>query len=163
MCYNLFTEDAMKSYKFKLSKLILIFLIAALVAAVGGICLTIYRIDKYGFSTVLLGIQHVVILLACVLLIVILVSILIRSVYQITDKEVVLWFGIIKSSYKISEMESIHLFTKTNKLVIYFKNDRYTVIVVKPEWYNEFTKELLSKNDKIRYDVSTRDGTDDIG
>ena len=35
------------------------------------------------------------------------------------------------------------------------------MIVVKPEWYNDFIKELLSKNSKIRYDVSTTDGTED--
>lgn len=150
----------MKTYKFKLSGIALIFLIAALCASAGGIALTVYRIGKYGFSTVLLGIQHVVILAACGLLIVLLVSILIRSVYTITDKEIVLWFGIIKSTYKIADIESVHLFTKTNKLVLYFKNERYTVIVVKPEWYNEFTKEILAKNDRIRYDVSVTDGSD---
>lgn len=157
------TGTAMKSYKFKFSKLIFVLMIAGIVLAAGGIALTVFRIIRAGFATVSLGITHVLVLLVCALLLVILPSILIRSAYQITDKELILWFGIIKSSYKISEMESIHLFTKTNKLVIYFKNDRYTVIVVKPEWYNEFTKELLSKNDKIRYDVSTTDGTDDIG
>ena len=151
----------MKTYKFRLSKLVLALLIAALVASFGGIGFTAYRIYRLGFSTVLLGIQHVVILIACVLLIVILVSILIRSCYKITDKEVLLWFGIIKSAYKIADIESVHLFTKTNKLVLYFKNERYTVIVVKPEWYNDFIKELLSKNSKIRYDVSTTDGTED--
>lgn len=151
----------MKTYKFRLSKLVLALLIAALAASFGGIGFTAYRIYRLGFSTVLLGIQHVVILIACVLLIVILVSILIRSCYKITDKEVLLWFGIIKSAYKIADIESVHLFTKTNKLVLYFKNERYTVIVVKPEWYNDFIKELLSKNSKIRYDVSTTDGTED--
>lgn len=151
----------MKTYKFRLSKLVLALLIAALVASFGGIGFTAYRIYRLGFSTVLFGIQHVVILIACVLLIVILVSILIRSCYKITDKEVLLWFGIIKSAYKIADIESVHLFTKTNKLVLYFKNERYTVIVVKPEWYNDFIKELLSKNSKIRYDVSTTDGTED--
>ena len=150
----------MKTYKFRLSKLVLALLIAALVASFGGIGFTAYRIYRLGFSTVLLGIQHVVILIACVLLIVILVSILIRSCYKITDKEVLLWFGIIKSTYKIADIESVHLFTKTNKLVLYFKNERYTVIVVKPEWYNEFTKEILAKNDRIRYDVSVTDGSD---
>lgn len=152
----------MKSYKFRFSKLIFILAIAAIaVAAVGGIGWTVYRMINIGFQTVTLGIQYVVLLLVSVLIIVLLTSILIRSSYKITDKEVVLWFGFIKSSYKIADIESVHLFTKTNKLVLYFKNERYTVIVVKPEWYNEFIKELLSKNDKIRYDVSTSDGTDD--
>ena len=140
------------------SRLIIILSVAAiLVAAGGGIGWTIYRIVDIGFQTVLLGIQYVVLLLVSALIIVVFVSLLIRSCYKITDKEIVLWFGIIKSSYKIAEIESVHLFTKTNKLVVYFKNERYTVIVVKPEWNNEFIKDLLSKNEKIRYDVSTTD------
>lgn len=152
----------MKTYKFRFSKPILILsILAILVAAGGGIGWTVYRMIHIGFQTVLLGIQYVVLLLVSALVIVIFVSLLIRSFYAVTDKEIVLWFGIIKSSYKIADIESVHLFTKTNKLVIYFKNDKYTVIVVKPEWYNEFTKELLSKNENIRYDVSTSDGTDD--
>ena len=84
-------------------------------------------------------------------------ALLIRSVYKVTDSEIVLWFGIVKSVYKIKDIESIHLFTKTNKLVLYFKDGKYTVIVVKPEWYNDFTKDILAKNDKIRYDVSISD------
>ena len=84
-------------------------------------------------------------------------TVYIRSVYKITDTQIILWFGIVKQTFKIADIESVHLFTKTNKLVIYFKDDKYTVIVVKPEWYNEFTKEILARNDKIRYDVSTTD------
>lgn len=151
----------MNNYKFKFSKpILLLSVLAILVAAGGGIGWTVYRMVNIGFQTVLLGIQYVVILLVSVLIIVIFSALLIRSYYKITDKEIVLWFGIIKSTCKIADIESIHLFTKTNKLVLYFKNERYTVIVVKPEWYNQFTKDILSKNGKIRYDVSTTDGTE---
>ena len=147
----------MKSYKFKFSKLALVLIILALVAALGGIAYTIYRIYLYGFSTPMLIIQHVVVLLVALLVIVIFSSLLIRSVYKITDTEIVLWFGIVKQTFKIADIESVHLFTKTNKLVLYFKDEKYTVIVVKPDWYNEFTKEIIARNDKIRYDVSTTD------
>lgn len=147
----------MRTYKFKLSKTVFALCILAILVAIAGIIYTAYRIGKYGFSEPALIIQHIVILLFAALAIVIFLSILIRSVYKVSDKEIILWFGIIKSSYKIGDIESIHLFTKTNKLVIYFKDEKYTVIVVKPEWYNEFTKDILSKNDSIRYDVSTTD------
>ena len=102
-------------------------------------------------------IQHVAVLIVAALAIVIFVSLLIRSVYKITDTQIILWFGIVKQTFKIADIESVHLFTKTNKLVIYFKDEKYTVIVVKPERYNEFTKDILARNEKIRYDVSTTD------
>lgn len=108
-----------------------------------------------GFENANTLIQHIVIIVASLLAITIFSSILLRSTYKLTDSELILWFGFIKSSYKLQDMESIHLFTKSNKLVIYFKDEHYTVIVVKPEWFNEFTKDICSRNPKIRYDVST--------
>ena len=147
----------MKTYKFKFSKPTFIICIIAILAAFAGIGYTIYRIYMYGFSSPLLIIQHVVVLIAALLVILIFLALLVHSVYKITDKEIILWFGIVKQVFKIEDIESIHLFTKTNKLVLYFKNEKYTVIVVKPEWYNEFNKEILARNDKIRYDVSTTD------
>ena len=147
----------MKSYKFRFSKLVLVLIGLAIAAALAAVAYTVYRIYLYGFSSPLLVIQHVAVLIVAALAIVIFVSLLIRSVYKITDTQIILWFGIVKQTFKIADIESVHLFTKTNKLVIYFKDDKYTVIVVKPEWYNEFTKEILARNDKIRYDVSTTD------
>ena len=147
----------MKSYKFRFSKLVLVLIGLAIAAALAAVAYTVYRIYLYGFSSPLLVIQHVAVLIVAALAIVIFVSLLIRSVYKITDTQIILWFGIVKQTFKIANIESVHLFTKTNKLVIYFKDDKYTVIVVKPEWYNEFTKEILARNDKIRYDVSTTD------
>ncbi len=147
----------MKTYKFKLSKAAVILTIAGILLGLGAIGFTVWRIYRTGFSEPLYIIQHVVLLLVGTIAIVIFASILIRSVYKITDKEIVLWFGIIKSTFKISDIESLHLFTKTNKLVIYFKDEKYTVVVVKPDWYNEFCKEILARNEKIRYDVSVSD------
>lgn len=148
----------MKTYKFRLSKTATILTVAGILLGLGAIGFTIWRIlFRTGFSEPLYIIQHVVLLLVGALAIVIFSSILIRSVYKITDKEIVLWFGIIKSTFKIADIESLHLFTKTNKLVIYFKDEKYTVVVVKPEWYNEFCKEILARNENIRYDVSVTD------
>lgn len=147
----------MNTYRFKLSKAAIIGCIIGILLGLTGIVFTVLRIlsPNLGFSSPQLIIQHVVILIVSLLALILFPSILIRSVYKINDKELVLWFGFIKSVYSIQEMESIHLFTKSNKLVIYFKDERYTVIVVKPDWFNEFTKDLCSRNSKIRYDVST--------
>ena len=147
----------MKLYPFKLSKGAIIGCIAGIVLGLAGIGFTLFRIIvlELWFENANTLIQHIVIIVASLLAITIFSSILLRSTYKLTDSELILWFGFIKSSYKLQDMESIHLFTKSNKLVIYFKDEHYTVIVVKPEWFNEFTKDICSRNPKIRYDVST--------
>ena len=147
----------MKSYRFKLSAAATVGCIAGILLGLAGIGVTAFRIWKYGFSSAQLIIQHVVVLLVSALAIALFASILIRSVYKLTDTELVLWFGFIKSVYKLSDIESIRLFSKTSKLVLYLKEDKYAVIVVKPEWYRELTKEMIARNKNIRYDVSTSD------
>ena len=147
----------MKTYRFKLSIAATVGCIAGILLGLAGIGVTAYRIWKYGFSSAQLIIQHVVVLLVSALAIAVFAAILIRSVYKLTDKTLVLWFGFIKSEYKIADIEAVHLFTKTNKLVLYFKDEKYTVIVVKPEWYRELTQEIIARNKNIRYDVSTDD------
>ena len=144
----------MKTYKFKFSKPVIVLACAAIVLALGAAVFAVYRIVTIGFDTPLHGIQHVVLLLFAALALAVILSLLIRSVYKITDTRIILWFGFVKSSYKLADIEGIHLFTKTNKLVIYFKGDRYTVIVVKPEWHNDFVREILQRRPEINYDIS---------
>ena len=147
----------MRTFRFRFSKLIILLQIAAMVLAAAAIAYTVYRMITLGFGDASLIIQYVLLLLFGVGAIVIFSAMLIRSVYIVGKNEIILRFGLIKSVYKIKEIESIRLFSKTNKLVLYFKNEKYTVISVKPEWYNDFIREVLSHNLSIRYDVSITD------
>ena len=147
----------MRTFRFRFSKLIILLQIAAMVLAAAAIAYTVYRMITLGFGDASLIIQYVLLLLFGVGAIVIFSAMLSRSVDIVGKKEIILRFGLIKSVYKIKEIESIRLFSKTNKLVLYFKNEKYTVISVKPEWYNDFIREVLSHNLNIRYDVSITD------
>ena len=151
----------MRTFRFKFSKTIILLQIAAMVLAAAAIVYTAYRMATVGFGSASLIIQYVVLLLFGVLALVIFSAMLIRSVYVVGKKEIVLRFGLIKTVYKIKDIESIRLFSKTNKLVLYFKNEKYTVISVKPEWFNDFIREVLSHNLNIRYDVSITDKDED--
>ena len=151
----------MRTFRFKFSKTIILLQIAAMILAAAAIVYTAYRMATVGFGSATLIIQYVVLLLFGVLALVIFSAMLIRSVYVVGKKEIVLRFGLIKTVYKIKDIESIRLFSKTNKLVLYFKNEKYTVISVKPEWFNDFIREVLSHNLNIRYDVSITDKDED--
>lgn len=151
----------MRTFRFKFSKTIILLQIAAMILAAAAIVYTAYRMATVGFGSASLIIQYVVLLLFGVLALVIFSAMLIRSVYVVGKKEIVLRFGLIKTVYKIKDIESIRLFSKTNKLVLYFKNEKYTVISVKPEWFNDFIREVLSHNLNIRYDVSITDKNED--
>ena len=151
----------MRTFRFKFSKTIILLQIAAMILAAAAIVYTAYRMATVGFGSASLIIQYVVLLLFGVLALVIFSAMLIRSVYVVGKKEIVLRFGLIKTVYKIKDIESIRLFSKTNKLVLDFQNEKDTVLSVKPEWFNDFLREVRSHNLNIRYDGSITDKDED--
>ncbi len=151
----------MHIYRFRFSKTIILLQIAAILLAAAAIAFTGYRMATLGFGNASYIIQYAVLLLFGVGALVIFPAMLIRSVYIVNEKEIVLRWGVIKTGYKIKDIESIRLFSKTNKLVLYFKNEKFTVISVRTEWYSDFIREVLSHNTNIRYDVSITDKDED--
>ena len=62
-------------------------------------------------------------------------------------------FGIIKSKYDIKDITAIILFKKSNRLVAYFGEKKYAVILISPEFYEDFVLALREQNKAIVYDV----------
>lgn len=157
--YQLFEVQIMNTYRFKLSRLAVIGCIAGILLGLFAIGSTLFRIyrNRYSDLSVPIVLQYVVVLLVGIFALALFAAILIRSAYNVSDTQIVLWFGFIKSVYPIADIERIHLFTLTNKLVLYLKDGRYTVIVVKPEWYHEFAQDVVSRKKSIRFDISEKE------
>jgi hypothetical protein len=101
--------------------------------------------------------QYGLMFFVTVALFVIIVSILISSYYEVTDKYFITCFGLIKSKYAIADVEEITLDRNTNKLSVTFANSTFIVIVVKEEWYNDFVSAIIAVNPKIEYSIISED------
>ena len=125
----------MTVYRFQLSKFAVLGCIAGILLGLGAAGYTAYRIwrNLYSELSVQLVLQYAVVLLVAVLALVIFISVLAHS---------------------IADIVKIHRFTKTNKLVLYFKDQRFTVVVVKPEWYGDFVQDILARGKHIEYETS---------
>ncbi|MBO5327777.1 MAG: hypothetical protein J6B04_01235 [Clostridia bacterium] len=149
----------MKIFEYKFSKLIkgLIFAGFAVCAAAFGF--TLYQIIKYGVGDAAEPsytiIQYALSIIFSVGLTVLLISILKRSYYAVDGNKFITCFGIIKSTYDIDKIERIELDRKTDKLSVYFKDEQYIIIVVKPEWNERFVDALLEANGNIEFDIKT--------
>ena len=106
-------------------------------------------------------IQYTLMFLIPAVLLIILVSLLISSYYSIEDKYFKTSFGIIKSKYEISDIETVILDRTTNKLSVYFKNNSFIVVVVKDEWYNEFIDALCKANRNISFSIKSKENSGD--
>ncbi|MGN0822465.1 MAG: PH domain-containing protein [Candidatus Gallimonas sp.] len=152
----------MKKYKFRFSGTMIVVFSLGLLLCAAGFVLNIVRFCNQGADGVYEWMQYAILLFVSVFLSVLIVAMLVNSQYAITDKHLILRFGIIRTRYDLSEIASVHLFKGANKLAVYFRDEKYTAIVVKPEWYDDFVKTLLERNEKIGFSFSTAEEEDEL-
>lgn len=152
-------DVAVKRYPFKFSAVMIVVFIAGTVLSLAGFGLTLWRFLtflKEDVSNIYGWIQYVILFFASLFLAVIFISMLIRSQYIITGTQLIIQFGIIKQKYEIKDIFSVHLFKGLNKLAVYFNDQsKYTVIVVKEIWYDDFIKTLTERKPGLGFSFST--------
>ncbi len=158
-------EDAMQKnsgykFPFKFSPLTLSVLILLLVLCAGGTALTIWQFSDFlkgDISSVWEWLKYILMFLVCGLLFILVIAMLIKSQYMITDEELILQFGFIKTRYALKKIRSVRRFMGSGKLAVYFDDmkNQYSVIVVKERWFEAFVKALREKNENIAFDFTT--------
>ncbi len=153
-----------KIYRFRFSPMMLaVFIIGIL------LCAACFSLTTWQFSGFVTGgdltsvwewIKFLLLYFVSVFLAVILIAMLIRSQYVITDKFLITKFGIIVSKYEIKKIRSVYLLNGSKRLNVYFDEfkTKFMTIVVKEEWYDDFIKALTERNTHIEFDfISAED------
>ena len=146
-------QNKMKSFRFKYSPLIwLLLCVIALIVGV-GLGLNVYSaIELFEFAKNM-AISSIILSVLCLAILVLVISVMWVAKYQITQDYFRIRFGFIVLKLEISKVCQIIHFKKSDKLVLYFDNGKYIVIIISPEFYNDFILSLREVNDKIVYDT----------
>lgn len=160
---NKLLKTQAKTYKFRYSPLMYALFALLLALCAAGFALTTWRVIANGADDAYTWLQYILLYFVSVFLAVILIAMLIKSQYILTDHDLILQFGLIRNRYEIEKISSVHLFKGANKLAVYFDEyqTKYIVIVVKDSWYDDFVKTLLEKNGKIGFSFSTAEEEED--
>lgn len=124
--------------------------IAVLALCLGGIALSIYRLINsplQGFSDYLKSPLLIVLSAFCI---VVVVSLLIKSQYVVTEEYYILQFGFIKNKYPLKDITSILLDSDTQKLTVNMP-DGYTVLSLSQSDNDEFVKTVQSINPHVEF------------
>ncbi len=157
----------MKIFKYKFTRLITALIFTGLALAVAAFALNLYFVLANGIDSAANRfypiLQYSLMFFVSVGVFVILLSLLLSSYYAVDVEKKVFKtsFGIIKSKYDISKIESILHDRTTEKLHVYFENQSFITIVVKKQWYNDFVEALLAANPKIEFSVRSKENTPD--
>ena len=161
-------EKPVKTYKFRFSPMMIAVFCIGIVLCAVCFALTSWQFVEFvigvrgDISSVWEWIKYILLYFVSVFLSLLLIAMLIRSRYIITERRLITQFGIIFSKYEIKKIRSVCLVSGTKKLNVYFDDfkSRFITIVVKEEWYDDFIKTLTSNNEKIEFDFTDPENND---
>lgn len=146
-CYN----SAMKNqpqkkevlrFPFRFSKTLKILSIAALFLCVLGVVVSVFRIVKYGVNGFNDFIRYPFLILICVFAIILVVSLLIKSEYVVSEKYLHSNFGLIKSKTELKNVTSVVVDLQEEKVTVY-TGEAFFVMLLKKEQAQAFSKAVL--------------------
>lgn len=147
--------EIMNKYKFKFGKLTIGLMLVGIVVAILCLVLNIIRflnlingnfeLSLYNYLTLIitatLSIGFIVIVLCAYF----------NSYYKITDKNLILRFGIIKNEFNLTDIKEVRLLTQKSKLELLFKDESYFIVSTNANWFETFVDEIKEKCPKIEF------------
>ncbi len=134
-------------------------LFVVLALSIVGLIWNIFNLTEYVWAGAFKITIYALIIAITAFLTVFVISVLLFGRYEIKNGFLYTRFGFVFSKEKIEGITQIIHFKKSDKLVTYFSDDRYTVIVIDKGEYEKFILSLRKINPKIIYDVKI-DGED---
>ncbi len=150
----------MKKFRFKYAPSVWILLIMVLLLSTGGLVWNIFNfIEYYSLNNIFKLISYALIIIISLFLTIFVLSVIFYGNYVVKGEYIYTCFGFFRAKYKIHDVVCISLFKKSSKLVAYFKDQTYTVIVIDQSFYDDFVLSIRKINPQIIYDTKI-DGED---
>jgi hypothetical protein len=144
----------MKTFNFKFKPYVIVLLILTLVISLISLALNVYNLVIYFSIGGIKIISYAIICLATTVIATFILSVLFYSKYKLCNKYLVCNLGFYKTKVKISKISEIINFSAQNKLIIYFNESDYSVIVIAKENYENFISTILKINPRIVFSIN---------
>ena len=143
----------MKSFRFKYSTAVWVLLAIVLILSAVGIVWNVFNFMTFLEESTLKSISYALIVLLTAFLLIFVLSVIFYGRYVIKDGELIQYFGFLKTKTPLKEIVEITHFKKSDKLVVYFSDRKYTIIVIDKQYYEPFILVVRTENPSIVYDV----------
>ncbi len=149
----------MNKFRFKYSPIVWVLLAVILAVCSVSIYLNVISVVEYSWANGFKIVGYISLLAISVFIIVFVISIAIYGNYTIKNGYLYTYFGFIHTKTDLNEIVQITHFKKSDKLVIYFKEQKFSVIVIAKSEYDSFVLALRGENKTIIYSTQI-DGED---
>ncbi len=140
--------------KFRIKVSFFVNALLALCAIVAGYIaattfITLLKTQNDGIVRILIS---VALLCLAAFLLALFLSSLIYQYYRINDGKLKMCLGFIVITYSINDISEVIYYKDKRKLVAYYGEDKFTIILLSEEKHEDFIKELRKINPEIIYD-----------
>lgn len=149
----------MKKFKFKFSGFVFFLLSVVLIVCFVSLALNVYNLIHYIKTPLFKVLPYILYIVITLFLIAVVLGIMLFSSYSLKKGNLYVRFGFFVSKTKVSDVIGITHFKKSDKLVIYFKDQTFSVVVIAKEKYDDFVLSLRELNKSIFFS-SQIDGED---
>ena len=153
-------QQQITRFKYKFTPTMLALAYAVIVLSLVGIAVSVWRITKFGIGGFSDALKSPFLILICVLCIVIVVAMLVKSQYTVDEQYYTTQFGLIKSKFQIKDITSLVLNTDLHKLTVYF-GEQYAVLSIDPVWNDAFISALREVNPNIDFSFTLAEKKDE--
>lgn len=138
--------------RFKFSALVWILMVSAVLITATGLALNVISFFNYvNFNTVK-AVTYAIVTLIDLALLVFLTALIVYPYYIIDKESLVIRLGLFVKRIKLSDVTKAVVFKKSKKLVVYFNNSEFIVILINERKYQLFVEGLRAFNRNIFYD-----------
>ena len=147
----MYLGEKMKKYRFNYSTAVGALIALVILISAAGIVLNILTVIKYLNANMLNTVLYSMLTILTTVLFAEAVAIAFNGAYKINEEYLFSCFGLVRTKILINDITEIKVFSKTDKLVLYFKTGKYTVIIISPEKFADFIADLIKVNPQIYY------------
>ncbi len=148
----------MKKFKFKMSGAVLALLISLILISLIGIALNVFNIVEYlklGSNGTFRVVTFSIVIFVALIVTVLSLCALLNSYYIVKGNKLCLYIGLLPFKTDVNDVTELSYFKKQEKLVMYLKNDKYTIIVIDQKDNEDFVFTLREANKNIIYQNKT--------
>ena len=139
----------MKKFTFKYTKILWVLTILLLIILLSGVAFNIYNLVKFWDTGLQNNISQILLALVNLTLLVFCLSLIFMRNYLVTSEHLFTRFGILKFKVPLKDITEVIIYEKQKKLVVYFADTKYTVIIIDEKEYDNFADALKENNPLI--------------
>ena len=137
-------------FPYKFTSMMILLAIGILVLCALGIAVSIYRLTQEGLHEFTDFLRYPLLIIISAFCIIVVICLLVKSQYVVSDKDFIVQFGFIKNKYPIKNVTALSLDSDTAKLSVYL-GEPYVVLSIEPTRNDAFVKAVREFNPNAEF------------